>query len=350
MDKILILKIGAIGDVVMTSCILPFIKEHNDCQITWIIGKTAAPIISATQMVDELIVLDDEKLLKGNFFQRLSEIFKLWRKIAFKKFDLALSCHVDIRYRFLVWPVIKKKFRFFSRNKRYIPGRYHASEYIRLLTGEEGSFTYSVKYPRLVDSFPEHLLPLFSKDKKRVALLPGGAKNLLANNSQRRWPIENYVKLAEKFLHEGHQVLLLGSASDQWTLPFFEKLNVLDVIGKTELLELVSLLKRMDLFITHDSGPMHLAKLAGCRTIALFGPTQPSEFLGNSTHIHPLWGGKALSCRPCYDGKRFASCSRNLCMENISLQEVVKLAETLLEKRSVPLGKVTQLKSFQNNF
>lgn len=343
MDKILILKLGAIGDVVMASCMLPFLKEKEDCHITWIIGKTAAPIIQASQMVDELIIVDDQKLFKGSYFQRLGEIFKLWKKIAFLRFDLALSCHVDIRYRLLLLPVIKKTFRFFSRKKKFIPGRYHASEYIRLLSGEESAFTFNIKFPDLQDSFPEHLIPLFSKKGKRVAILPGGAQNILATNAQRRWPIENYVKIAEELTKQGFNILLIGSPTDHWTIPYFENLKTTNLIGQTELVELVSILKRVDLLITHDSGPLHLAKLANCQTIALFGPTQPSEFLGKEANIHYFWGGKSLSCRPCYNGKHFANCNRNLCMEDIPVEDVLRLTSVILEKR--PLKKLQMASS-----
>ncbi|HSW73039.1 MAG TPA: glycosyltransferase family 9 protein [Chlamydiales bacterium] len=335
MDKILILKIGAIGDVVMASSMLPFLKENQDCHITWIVGKTAAPILAAAQMVDELIVVDDQKLFKGSYFQRILEIFKLWKKIGFSRFDLAVSCHVDIRYRLLLMPVFKKTFRFFSRKKKYISGRYHASEYIRLLTDAEGPFCNPIQFPKLQDSFPEHLISLFSNTRKKIAILPGGAQNILATNAQRRWPIVNYVRLAENLQKDGHQILLIGASSDAWTLPFFEKMDTINLIGKTELLELVSILKRVDLLITHDSGPLHLAKLAGCQTIALFGPTQPSEFLGHEPNIHYIWGGKDLSCRPCYDGKHFAKCNRNLCMEDITVEEVLTLAKKVVASQKL---------------
>lgn len=329
MKRILILKIGAIGDVVMASTLLPFLKKEGPCHITWIVGDIAAPIIEKTGLVNRLIILNEKKLLNGGFWERFQEIAKLWKRLLFSSFDLVLCCHANIRYRLLLLPTRAKKrasFTHAGKRKIPVPGRYHAAEHIRLATGQDDSIRFTPEFPAIDAPLPKHLHLM----PEPIILAPGGAKNVLAESHLRRWPVENYRKIAKHFVEKGYKILLIGAKSDDWTLPFFADIPHESFIGKIDLIELLAVLKKARLFITHDTGPMHIAKMAGCPTIALFGPTMPSSFVGKEPNIHVLWGGENLSCRPCYDGKQFAACQKALCMERISVEAVIKKAESLL--------------------
>src|SRR5262249_12730405 len=119
--------------------------------------------------------------------------------------------------------------------------------------------------------------------------------------------------------------------SDQWALPAFQGLPIVDLVGKTDLIQLVALFNQCDLVVSHDCGPMHLATLAGTRVVALFGPTDPHWLVElDRTKTRVLWGGEELACRPCYDGRNFADCANNLCMKSISVEAVDRAAHELL--------------------
>jgi len=133
-------------------------------------------------------------------------------------------------------------------------------------------------------------------------------------------------------LNKGVQVVLTGSSSDIWVRDFFKGLAVIDLIGKLSLPDLVAVYGCCDLVITHDSGPLHLAALAGAPVLGLFGPTNPHEKLSLNGRNRVLWGGDDLACRPCYDGKEYANCPRNLCMHDISVERVNREALQLLER------------------
>ncbi|MCD6250038.1 MAG: glycosyltransferase family 9 protein, partial [candidate division Zixibacteria bacterium] len=113
-----------------------------------------------------------------------------------------------------------------------------------------------------------------------------------------------------------------GGPGDEWIITSFADLKVIDLVGKTSLVELVALYRKCDAVITHDSGPMHLAGLAGAPLVALFGPTNPYEKVPRNGLHEILWGGEDLACRPCYDGKGYDNCQDNLCMKQISVVEV----------------------------
>ena len=77
-------------------------------------------------------------------------------------------------------------------------------------------------------------------------------------------------------------------------------------------------------------GPLHLARLAGTRVIALFGPTSPQTFFRPDKRTAVLWPGVALPCAPCYDGREFAICDNNRCMQMIETGDVLARVDELL--------------------
>lgn len=329
--RILIVKIGAIGDVVMALPLLEHFKKLSPSNhITWIAGRTVEPILKATGKVDRIIIVDEPALFKSALWKRLRELIRVQAKIAGKVFDLILIGHVDSRYRFLSFFARSKETRSLERqNQRQcpVPGRYHGNEYLRLATGLDSENFIPVDFPNLILPKFEHL----NTQHLTIALAPGGAKNILANDALRRWPIQHYVDLARKFINKEIQVVLTGASSDEWALSYFKDLSCINLIGKLDLLELISLYQNAKLLVTHDSGPLHLAKLARCPVVGLFGPTNPWEKVGRHEKVHILWGGENLSCRPCYDGKTYAPCARNICLESIHPEEVYKTALRIMK-------------------
>jgi lipopolysaccharide heptosyltransferase II len=331
--RILIVKIAAIGDVVMALPLLPHIRsQHPDAKITWICGKQVETLLKATGQIDRLIAVDEASLYKGSKLLRLKTMLGLWSQIAGHSYDLCLTCHPDPRYRWISFPIFCKDKRFLDRfhgRIHPVPGRYHADEYLRLFTGEDPS-TISASFPQLQLSVKRALHEALRPDLPIVAISPGGAKNILADDALRRWPVESYAALARKLLSLPIQIALTGSVSDEWIKPYFADIPHIDLVGELNLLDFVAFLKRCSLFITHDSGPLHLAKLSQCPTIALFGPTMPSEKVGSNENISVIWGGEYLSCRPCYDGKTYARCKSNICLSSISPDRVFNEAAKIL--------------------
>ena len=160
-----------------------------------------------------------------------------------------------------------------------------------------------------------------------IIVAPGGAKNALADDHLRRWPVENYARLISLLKERGAVVIVTGAETDAWVLPHFKGLAFENLIGRQGILELIETLKSADWLITHDSGPMHLAKLAGCRVIALFGPTNPHEKVSPREKIHVLWGGEDLPCRPCYNGKRYADCPYPTCLAQITPEQILRVID-----------------------
>lgn len=327
MKKVLIIKLGAIGDLITALPMVPQLKEKGS-HITWVVSRSIAPLCRAVQGIDQVIEVD-EALLKGSLFQRFFALFKISSRLFLRSFDRAIIAHADPRYRLLALFVRAKEKRFFSRDPKRrispVSGRYRGDEYLRLIDDLEGPIEHQEEVFPVLKLPEKSLVP-----SGTIVLVPGGAKNLLSDDQLRRWPLASYVSLAKRLIALGYPVALVGAPHDAWTQEAFQGLPILDLIGKTDLMTLIRSLQTAALVISHDTGPLHMARAVGTQVIGLFGPINPHEVCGKSRIVLPLWEAKGLACAPCYDGKRYAACQNGLCMKAISVEQVLDAALNFL--------------------
>jgi len=322
----LIVKLAAIGDVAIA---LPMVSalqaQHPGCRIAWLCGESARPLLACVGAVEELIVADDRALLAGSPRARIAATLALWRQLAGRRFDLVLTAHTDPRYRLLTQPVrarVRRALGVGAATRGLVPGRYHGDEYVRLVTGRDDYRAQSFPPPPIEAALSAELRTLLTGRNRAarplVALAPGGARNVARDNPLRRWPLASYATLAGLLEARGFATVLVGAESDAWTRTAFAALGTIDLIGRTTLPQLIALFRACAAVVTHDSGPLHLARLAAAPRVALFGPTDPAAFVGERKAAVVLWPGRDLPCVPCYDGRDFAACADNICMQRIT--------------------------------
>jgi heptosyltransferase-2 len=124
--------------------------------------------------------------------------------------------------------------------------------------------------------------------------------------------------------------VLTGGPGDRWAAEAFSGLPVRTCIAEWAIPQTLAFYQSCDCVVTHDTGPLHLAGLVQCGLVGLFGPTAPSKALPRRAGVVALWGGERLPCRPCYDGRTFASCNSNECMRSITPKRVVDAIESVL--------------------
>lgn len=323
--RVLIVKIGAIGDVVMGLSMLPAIRDiDRSAHITWVVGKGSKPILELVAGVDKIVMVDEARLFRGPPLGRVAELAKAWRRLAGRSFDIVATAHSDWRYRALSALSFAGTRRSFSRRGPCapIPGRYLAWECVRLISGRDGPDTPRPGLPVISQSLPPPKVERMPGETI-VVLAPGGARNILRDDPLRRWPVSSYVELAKLLIGNGCRVVLVGGTADLDMKAPFAGLPVTDLIGGTSLPELTSTLRAADVIVTHDSLALHLGVLLGKPVVALFGPTVPHERCSvTMAPVHVIWGGERLACRPCYNGRDFATCAANRCLMEIPPAEV----------------------------
>lgn len=157
-----------------------------------------------------------------------------------------------------------------------------------------------------------------------VALCPGSV-----NSRAKRWPAERYAALADRLIEElGAQVLLIGSAAEtEVSLEVARKMrNQATVLtGHTNLAELVAILSLVDLLVTNDTGPAHIASALGRPTLVIFGPTNPLTTRPFSPFAEIV--RQPPDCAPCM----LRDCPiDHRCMTAIAPDEVFNRARTML--------------------
>ena len=160
----------------------------------------------------------------------------------------------------------------------------------------------------------------------RVVALHAGANWLL-----KRWPSRNFAALADALSERhGARVLFIGGEGD---LPLIRGIaqrmrsRPLVAAGRTTFRQMGALLKQTRLLISNDSGPLHLGVAVGVPVVALFGPTNP-KLTGpvNEAKAVTLFG--SIGCPvPCYR----LDCPVNLCMEQITVDQVLQAAARILD-------------------
>lgn len=144
----------------------------------------------------------------------------------------------------------------------------------------------------------------------------------------RRWPMDRYVELARRVLRQYPEVMIAftGSPDEQEEAERIAAMvgseRCVSIGGKTTLHQLLIVYGLSEILVTNDSGPAHYAVMTPIDVVALFGPETPAIFGSKSPRSHILWAG--LPCSPCVNAfnQRVTTCTNNLCMQRISVDEV----------------------------
>jgi heptosyltransferase-1 len=160
--------------------------------------------------------------------------------------------------------------------------------------------------------------------------------NLGASRPQKRWPTEHFIEAIKMQLSAGANIALLGGPGDTEAAEKILKATpsdrVIDLVGKTSIMELCAAIEECDVLISADTGAMHIAAAVGCPVVALFGSTDPNVSgpyrAENSRIIY-----KALSCAPC--NSRPTCNGAFTCMREIAPAEVVAAANELLMEHGI---------------
>jgi heptosyltransferase-2 len=325
-QDLLIVRLAALGDVARATAIVARARaEQPHARITWVAGAEAVPLLELVPGLTRIVPVDDRRIFGGRPLEQAAEVVSLWTKLAGRRFDRTILAHPDPRYRRLLWGVRAGEVRVLPTPTR-ATRQYVADEFAQLLDDspvDDGRFAVADLRDRVGIVVTDARFLRAADRRPFVLIAPGGARNAVRDDPLRRWPLAQYVSLAEGLLASGHRVALIGAPGDGWVRSAFAGLAVEDFIGELSIPQLLRVMAESDVVVSHDTGPIHLAHLVRARIVALFGPTVPSRVVGAAENVTALWGGAALACRPCYDGKSYAACTRNLCMEDVSVQSVL---------------------------
>lgn len=338
--RILVVRTDRIGDVMLST---PVIKNLRDsfpnAYIAMMVSPYTKDIIEGNPYLDEVIIYDKDNLHKS----WLSSI-KFALNLRKKYFSLVLILHSTNRVNLITFFAgikervgYNRKLGFFLtrslEDKKHF-GQKHELEYnldlVRFLGIEARDKNLFMPIKEESEKYVEELLKKegIEENSKLLAIHPG------ASCPSKIWPEVRFVEVADKLIEKySFQVLIIAGSRDlnlAQNLIKNMKYKAINLVGKTSISQLASVLKRCKLFISNDSGPVHIASAVGTPVISIFGRSQkglgPNRWgpLGKKDKfLH-----KDIGCIECLAHncvKRFR------CLDAISVDDVVKVAEEVLK-------------------
>lgn len=273
-QSICILRLSAIGDVTHVLPVIATIqKSLPTAKITWIIGKLEYKLMQGLQGV-EFIIFDKQAGKQG--VKQLKETLKG------QKFDVLMQMQYSFRANRLAWKIdASQRIGFDKKRSRELHG-YKLTHRIQ-----------SVEKQHVLDSFMEFAKVLgikelcyqwnivCSKNDEELAkqFIDTNRRNVVISPCSsiklKNWSTKNYIKITN-YLCEKYNanVILCGGPSEyevQVSSDIQQQVNhpITNITGKDTLKQLFALLKLVDLVISPDSGPMHMACAAGAKVIGL---------------------------------------------------------------------------------
>ena len=317
MKKILIIRLGAIGDVVHSTIIPQAIKDkYPEVECHFLTTDFIAPLIENCSYLDKVFKLDNNK--KDNFFYLLS----LGLKLRKENYNSIINLTNSSRNIFLSFLAAPKKI---IKRSKY--GTHAVEAFFNTGLGVFSDLELPTNLKlTLSKDLPDIMLPKLAPYKKPfIVLSPGGDNDIL--RQVRIWPMENWIELGCKLQKKSQgTIFIVGSKSERKYHEICQKIpNSVIFSGELSLKESAFLFSLADLFVSGDSGPLHIASGFETHTIAILGSTDTVAYGDNSYKVEP-----STNCRYCNQKK----CS-NLkkgeiytpCISSISPQDVLNLIE-----------------------
>jgi heptosyltransferase-2 len=335
-EKLLIVDLSLLGDLLMTTPVLRSIANAwPDCRMSYLSRPHTSVVLEHNPLLEKVLTFESRRITPGSYLRALSEIRR-------EKFDAALLIHRSFNSALLTFLA-------------GIPCRIgYASEGRGLLLTDPME---ERKEGHLVDRALRLLEPLgVSPSSRELEFFPApGSRDTMRERAARqridierpllvlnpagswptkRWMARGFAEVGSHFADGygyGWDVVVVGGPDDAEIAGQVTSLangKIANLQGELSFDELYELLKAANLFITNDSGPMHLGVAAKVPIVAIFGPTNP-EICGPISDNSTVVRGE-IDCLCCY----LKDCDHLSCMTSLKPEAVINAAETLLEHGS----------------
>lgn len=328
MKEILVIRLSAIGDVILTTPVLQQIKaEFPQARIHFLVKEQYAEFIRACPHQDNVIL-----------WQKNDGIITVRRKISAQvaALDLVLDLQSNLKSRVLSWflraklrrryrkPYFERLLLVYCKKNRYREKKRVSERYLEALTGIIDTALHG-KIALNREELPREVAKFVNT--QTILIAPG------ARWATKRWPQEYFVSLASKLLekHAGCRIAWVGGKDEAALLNFLGQhpylrrhaRRMLFLAGSLSVGQLTALADRSCAVVTNDSGLMHVLSAAETPLVALFLSTV-EEF--GFYPLHPraqVLSARSIPCRPCnHKGlpacpKKHFRCGRELTADQV---------------------------------
>lgn len=332
-ERFLIVSTTGIGDTLWGTPAIRALKEaYPDSYIGLLTTATGCELLKGNPYIDRFFIFK-----RG---LRVLTLLKLLKELRQERFGVAFIFHASDR---IIWPLVfltgtpqiigivgQSKGLDFILTKAIEQDNVHGVDMRLRLVGEAGASRKNESAPALYLSEAETIDASkfletlgFDENFTIIGFHPGAQKPFKC------WPAERFIETGRRLVKDiGCKVIITGDRNEKGLCEYIASQipGAVSVAGKANLRETAAIIEKMHLFITNDTGPMHMAFALGTPTVAIFCPTNPG-LCGPYNAKDVVIIKRPVTCNPCI-GKE---CQRPVCMEQITVEEVVEGAELLLK-------------------
>lgn len=335
-QSILIVLMGSIGDLVRGLAIAaPLRKSFPQARLTWLVEPACSPLVRDHPLIDEVLVFDRAHPASG--------VLNLRRELRARRFDVTLDLQRHFKSGFFSWLSRAPRRIGFHRSNAKECNWIFQTEFIAAAAESLPKLQHYLMFLRPLGAAAEGR-PYFGIAEREV---PEQAGQLLREVSapfvvmvlgsswhSKDWLLEGYQKLISYLLeHPHYHIVLCGDKSQaaraQEIMQGHADGRVVNLVGRTSLLDLGYILRKASACVGPDSGPAHIAAAVGTAHVTLFGPTSPARVAPYGSEHLSLQS--AVGCAPCYR-KRCPGLDR-LCMRLLSAEAVWEQLQTALARQ-----------------
>jgi len=325
--KILVVLPNWLGDAVMATPALELlVKEYKDAKFTFIGSYVTIEALQYHPYCEKAIV----DRTKNDSDGRLKATIEFAKSLG--SFDIAITLRKQPHSSLLIKLVDAKlkiaksswhsKLLRIDKTPKIKTNKHLVIQYCELVFGGEKKFDVK-EIPKLKLYIEPRKLP-----RKTLGINAGATYG-----SAKRWYPEKFAEVGASFANE-FDILIFGGPNEVDVANDIEKelinlgvTNYTNIAGKTSIKELCEYIGGCSLFVTNDSGPMHIAAAYQIPTVAIFGPTKHLE-TSQWKNYKSIIVRDDIKCAPCM--KRECPLKHHKCMKNITSQRVIEALKLLL--------------------
>lgn len=335
-NKILLIRLSSLGDILLTTKTIRLLKKRfPNAEIDFCTSINFKDILKYNPYINKIIDYDKKK--------SVSEILKYKHALypdRASKYDLIVDLQHNLRSKIfscrLSQNILKvKKHRLRKLRLVYCKTRFNdnysvVDNYNKTLENLIEDDNLSLELWLKDETNYLHIGNKIQNSKLRICIAPG------ATHFTKQWGREKYSLLvAEIFNKYKAEIILLGSYAEKEICDYIEGNNagVINLAGKTSILEAAEIISESNLLISNDSGMMHVAAARQVPVIAIFGSTVTDFGFRPYKCKNIVIEADNVPCRPCTHIGR-AKCPKLHfnCMNKISLSQVFDAFETLIKQ------------------
>jgi lipopolysaccharide heptosyltransferase II len=317
-QKILVIKLRAIGDVLLSTVVLPNLRRaYPEAKIDFLAEEPSREVLEDNPDVHEAIIFNSKRrsgvgLIADVRKRRYDLVIDLFGnpRSAIVTLLSGASYRVGFRLGWRKWcyGIVVEPRGGDAHNTDF---NLDALRHIGVSVTDDAPF---FRVGKADDQFADE----FFRDA-RFGNRPAVALNAGGGWSSKRWPEASYAALGDRIAADAAVLLLWGPGEEECAERIRSRMSSpATLIPRTSLKQLGAVLKKCSVLVTNDSGPMHIAAALGTPVVAIFGPTNP-ELQGPVGAPHVVVQNAALNCLGC----NFTTCPiDHPCMKELRVEDV----------------------------